>query len=74
MLQALIGLLAVTFYLRITRNSESGDSWSSQIVNAEHNHEAAENIAAYPAARALTDAEIQTVHSLSNIGAKPRLS
>lgn len=61
------------FYLRITRNSESGDSWSSQIINAEHNHEAAENIAAYPAARALTDAEIQTVHSLSSIGAKPRV-
>ncbi|KAI1005683.1 hypothetical protein K3495_g2535 [Podosphaera aphanis] len=47
--------------------------WSSIITNPNHNHEAAENIAAYPAARALLDSEVGIVNSLSSIGAKPRI-
>ena len=47
--------------------------WSSIITNPNHNHEAAENIAAYPAARTLLDSEVEIVNNLSSIGAKPRI-
>ncbi|KAI1006741.1 hypothetical protein K3495_g1477 [Podosphaera aphanis] len=62
------------FQLRLARSHE-GDSniWSSVITHPEHNHDAASDIAAYPAARALRDSEVETVHRLSSIGAKPRV-
>ncbi|KAI0996149.1 hypothetical protein K3495_g12031 [Podosphaera aphanis] len=47
--------------------------WSSIITTPNHNHEAAENIAAYPAARALLDSEVEIVNNLSSIRAKPRI-
>ncbi|KAI0997266.1 hypothetical protein K3495_g10920 [Podosphaera aphanis] len=47
--------------------------WSSMITNPNHSHEEAENIAAYPAARAILDSEVEIVNNLSSIGAKPRI-
>ncbi|KAI0998249.1 hypothetical protein K3495_g9949 [Podosphaera aphanis] len=47
--------------------------WSSTTTNPNHNHEAAENIAAYPAARALLDSEVENFNNLSSIGAKPHI-
>ncbi|CAJ2651610.1 unnamed protein product [Trifolium pratense] len=61
------------FLLRISRDDESGNTWSADIINVEHNHEAVDNIAAYPSARCLAEAEVETVHKLSSIGAKPRI-
>ncbi|KAI0995745.1 hypothetical protein K3495_g12435 [Podosphaera aphanis] len=52
---------------------ERGTRWSSKIINAEHNHEAVDNVAAYPHSRNLTSTEVETVHSLSVIGATPRV-
>ncbi|KAI0996968.1 hypothetical protein K3495_g11216 [Podosphaera aphanis] len=46
---------------------------SLSITNPNHNHEVAENIAAYPVARALLDSEVEIVNNLSSIGAKPRI-
>ncbi|KAI0993945.1 hypothetical protein K3495_g14239, partial [Podosphaera aphanis] len=62
-----------SFRLQIAKAPEAENMWSSIITNPNHNHEAAENIAAYPAARVLLDSEVEIVNNLSSIGAKPRI-
>ncbi|KAI1002083.1 hypothetical protein K3495_g6120 [Podosphaera aphanis] len=59
--------------LQISKAPEAENMRSLIIPNQYHNHEAAENIAAYPAARALLDSEVEVVNNLSSIGAKPRI-
>lgn len=61
------------FELRILKNDECGDSWSSMITIFEHIHNYTENMAAYSSAGNLTESELETVHRLSSIGAKPRV-
>ena len=65
--------LECPFTLKICRDNTEGTSWSSVITNNTHNHEATENVTACPTARTLSETEKNTIHSLSSIGATPRV-
>ncbi|KAI0994043.1 hypothetical protein K3495_g14140, partial [Podosphaera aphanis] len=71
--KSVISLGKLTFNDMAVMDQDSENMWSSIITTPNHNHEAAENIAAYPAARALLDSEVEIVNNLSSIGAKPRI-
>lgn len=49
-----------------------GDKWELQVQNPSHNHTADDSMIGHPAARKLTEEQLQNILQMSEIGSRPR--